>query len=713
MKKPSFPGWCAAAALLAGGAHAAPADIAVVSLTKLSETRVTRTEYDYVFQVNVRNGAQALRGARQALVGAGAGTTIIDGSVQIGALGPNAVASPADTITLRHNRTLPFDERALRWNASGTAADSFVKGADIGWLSEMLAAGRKFYNAAGVQQDLLATLKEHGLDAIRLRVWVNPAPDASGKVYNDIHDVARRAQQVKAAGMKLMIDFHYSDSWADPGQQTKPAAWKYYNQQQLGSAVAAHTRDSLQLLKSYGITPDWVQVGNETNNGMLWDSPDNPAGGRASTNMKGYAELTASGYNAVKSVFPATPVIVHVSNCHNAANFSWIFNGLRTNGGKFDIIAGSDYPTHVTGQTWQQVNSACAANMANMAQTFNVPVMISEVGAPWDHPDAKLIVADLIARMRGIPGGRGLGVFYWEPQAYDWKGYTLGAWDRGGKPMPTMAAFLEESGPSSIRARSNGKCLEVSQNSTYAGAWITGAWACGGAANQQWIIQDMQADYLRFKALSSGMCIDVAGASRAEGAMAVQAACSSAPGQQWWLEDMGDGSVSIHSRLSDKCLAARPDTALAQASCNAADPAQRFLFPARVRMQSVASKLCAGIHDNSAWAGAWITGAACGANASQQWTFEAQGDQYLRLQVASTGMCLDLTSQSVADGVYAVQQACASAATQQWKKETFSDGSYRLRSRYSGKCIAMGGQYTAFQQFACSDSALDQRWRDF
>ena len=595
----------------------------------------------------------------------------------------------------------------------GDAGNAFAKGADIGWLSEMEAAGKRFYNAAGTaEQDVLSTLKEHGMDAIRLRVWVNPPADASGKKFNDIDDVLKRALLAKAAGMRVMIDFHYSDGWADPGQQTKPAAWKFYTQQQLNNAVAVHTRDSLILLRNNGVTPDWVQVGNETNNGMLWGTTDSPAGGRASTSMKNYADLTTSGYDAVKSVFPNAPVIVHVSNCHAANTFNFIFDGLKANGGKFDIIGGSDYPTTVAGQTWQQVHSACAANMANMAQKFNVPVMISEVGAPWDHVDAKAIVSDLIAKIRGIANNRGAGVFYWEPQAYDWKGYTLGAYDTTGKPKPTLTAFLEDSAPISIKSKANGKCSEVSQNSLSAGAWITGAGTCSTAANQQWILQDMQGDFYRIKASSSGMCIDLASQSSADGVYAVQASCSAADSQQWLIEDMGDGSSRLHSRFSGKCIAVGANTAFAQAACSATDVSQRFLLPTKIRFKSVGTGLCSEINANSTFSGAWITGAACNANLNQQWTQESIADPYLRLKVSSTGMCLDLTSQSSADGVYAVQKNCSTGTSQQWKKDFQSDGTYRLRSRFSDKCIAMSGQYLAFQQFTC-DALANQRFSDF
>lgn len=319
-------------------------------------------------------------------------------------------------------------------SSSAASTGGFAKGADVSWLTEMEASGRKFYNKAGAQQDLLSILKAQGMDSIRLRVWVNPADGT----YHNMADVLAKAKRVQAAGMRLMIDFHYSDTWADPGAQTKPVQWSAYNIDQLVTAVADHTRNSLVILRDAGITPEWVQVGNETNNGMLWEE------GRASANMANFARLVSSGYSAAKAIFPQTKVIVHISNCHDNALFRWMFDGLKDNGGKFDVIAASSYPTLNTAVTWQATNTACAANLNDMVSRYQVPVMIAEVGAPWDHVDAKAIVADLIAKVRAVNGGQGIGVFYWEPQAYNgWKNYSLGAFDRSGKPTATLDAFLE------------------------------------------------------------------------------------------------------------------------------------------------------------------------------------------------------------------------------------------------------------------------------
>ena len=144
----------------------------------------------------------------------------------------------------------------------------------------MEASGRKFYNSAGTEKECMQLMKDLGMNAIRLRVWVNPVGG-----WNNTADVVAKALRAKALGMKIMIDFHYSDSWADPGQQTKPAAWVGQDFATLKQSVATHTTSVLNTLKTNGIIPAWVQVGNETNDGMLW--PD----GKASTNMNNFAQL--------------------------------------------------------------------------------------------------------------------------------------------------------------------------------------------------------------------------------------------------------------------------------------------------------------------------------------------------------------------------------------------------------------------------------------
>lgn len=308
-------------------------------------------------------------------------------------------------------------------------AGDFVKGADISWLTQMEGAGRKFYNSGGTEQECMALLKGLGMNAVRLRAWVNPSP-----AWNNTVDVVTKALRAKALGLKIMLDIHYSDTWADPGHQTKPAAWAAQDFATLKTSVYNYTFDLMTTLKTNGIIPEWVQVGNETNDGMLW--PD----GKASTNMANFAQLVNSGYDAVKAVNSISKVIVHVSNGYDNSLFRWMFDGLTSNGTRYDIIGMSLYPTVAN---WTTLNAQCLANMNDMVSRYNKDVMVVEVGMSWDQAAAcNSFLADLVTKTKAVSGNRGLGVFYWEPEAYNnWQGYTLGAFDNSGKPTAALNAF--------------------------------------------------------------------------------------------------------------------------------------------------------------------------------------------------------------------------------------------------------------------------------
>lgn len=304
----------------------------------------------------------------------------------------------------------------------------FAKGADVSWLTEMEANGRKFYNNNGTEQECMSLLKNLGMNTIRLRVWVNPANG-----YNNTADVIAKATRAKNLGLRIMIDFHYSDSWADPGQQTKPAAWAGQDITALQTSLYNHTFNVLTSLKAAGIVPEWVQVGNETNNGMLWPE------GKASTNMSNFALLVNAGYNAVKAVNADSKVIVHISNGYDNSLFRWIFDGLKANNAKWDVIGMSLYPEVAT---WSTLNAQCLSNMNDMVSRYNKEVMIVEVGMSWDQSLAcQQFMTDLIAKTKSVANNKGLGVLYWEPQSYNWNGYTKGAFDNSGRPTIALNAF--------------------------------------------------------------------------------------------------------------------------------------------------------------------------------------------------------------------------------------------------------------------------------
>ena len=311
--------------------------------------------------------------------------------------------------------------------------DSFIfaKGADVSWLTEMEYEGMKFYNSKGQESECMSLLRELGMNSIRLRVWVDPVDGWCNK--NDLLVKATRANNL---GMRLMIDFHYSDSWADPGKQTKPAAWADLSFEDLMVATENHTKDVLSALKAVNIFPEWVQLGNETGNGMLWED------GKASVNMTDYAKLNNAAYYAVKEIFPDAKTIVHLQEGDKNDLFRWLFDGLKENGGKWDVIGMSLYPPV---KSWRQANEKLAFNIRDMINRYGCDVMICEVGMSWDEENACYdFLSDLIEKAKSVESGQCLGVFYWEPQAYNgWKGYTLGAFNNDGSPTKALDAFKE------------------------------------------------------------------------------------------------------------------------------------------------------------------------------------------------------------------------------------------------------------------------------
>ena len=312
-----------------------------------------------------------------------------------------------------------------------TVADTPIfKGADVSWLTQMEASSYKFYNASGTAMDCFQLLQSLGINAIRLRVWVNPSGGWCGT-----KDVVAKAVRAHNLGFRLLLDFHYSDTWADPGHQAKPAAWTGYDFATLTDTLSAYTVEVLDTLKAAGVVPSWVQIGNETDNGMLW--PD----GQASTNMANFAALVTAGYKAVKSISDTIKVIVHISNGYNNSTFRWMFDGLTANNAQYDIIGMSLYPS---ASNWQSYDDSCAANMNDMVSRYNKSVMICEVGMPENAATTcQSFLTDLMHKVKAVSGGKGLGVFYWEPESYNnWQGYGLGAFDNTGKPTVAMNAFL-------------------------------------------------------------------------------------------------------------------------------------------------------------------------------------------------------------------------------------------------------------------------------
>ena len=328
-----------------------------------------------------------------------------------------------------NGRTLLAGLGLLAATLPATAA-TFAKGADVSWVDQKESSGYVFRNSSGTQADPYVLLKGLNVNSIRLRVWVNPSGGWSNGA-----DLLNEAKRAIAQGQRVLVDFHYSDTWADPSHQAKPAAWASHTVAQLQADVYAHTKGILDYLKANGVTVTWVQVGNEINSGMLW--PEGKVSGTTNwTNLAGYIN---NGYNAAKASFPSALVVVHLANGYDDADFRWFFDSLKTAGGKWDVTGMSHYPAT---SGWQTTNNQAYATMQDMVSRYAKPVMVCETGMSWDQAaTAKLMLADLVSKTQSL-GSNGLGVFYWEPEAYpSWQGYTLGAVNASGQFTAALSAY--------------------------------------------------------------------------------------------------------------------------------------------------------------------------------------------------------------------------------------------------------------------------------
>ncbi len=312
---------------------------------------------------------------------------------------------------------------------------SFVKGADISSVTEMESKGYKFYNKSGQERDLFALMKEIGFDAVRLRVWVNPTGGWSGR-----DDVVAKARRAQAQGLKVMVDFHYSDYWADPGKQNVPLAWKGKDATAMAAAVRDHTRDVLQALKIAGVDVAWVQVGNEVTGGMLWDS-----GKVSGTSMGHFVKYFDAGREAVKAVYPDAKVILHLDNGWNLGTLNWFLTMAKGQSLQYDILGLSLYPSYWENggyPDWQPKVQQFISNIPTLVQNYGKPVMLVEFGMPASQPDkAKAALQYIFDQTKGNDSF--LGVFYWEPESeHDRNGYDYGAFS-GGKPTAALDPFAD------------------------------------------------------------------------------------------------------------------------------------------------------------------------------------------------------------------------------------------------------------------------------
>ncbi len=296
-------------------------------------------------------------------------------------------------------------------------------GADISFLPEIesgagpFARGPRTFTEGGQPVDAIELLRRHGFNSIRLRIFVNPENPkgySPGVGFCGLDSTLSMARRVKAAGMGLLLDFHYSDYWADPQQQNKPLAWANLDYAALRDSVRSYTTAVLRALERQATLPDMVQIGNEINHGLLW--PDGHIG-----NLDQLAGLLNAGVEGTEAVAPAMPVMMHIAlGGQNAEARFWLDNMLAR-GVKFDIIGLSYYPR------WHGTLEDLYGNLHDLIGRYRKPVNVVE------YSDFKRAVHEIVF---GLPGDLGKGAAIWEPL-----GWRSGLFDRDGGVTPLMGVY--------------------------------------------------------------------------------------------------------------------------------------------------------------------------------------------------------------------------------------------------------------------------------
>ena len=250
--------------------------------------------------------------------------------------------------------------------------ENFIFGMDVSSVLAEEESGVKYYNFAGEEQDLFLTLAENGITHIRVRVWNHPY-DAEGRGYgggnNDAGKAAEIGKRAAEAGLKLIVDFHYSDFWADPGKQMVPLAWKDMDVDTKAEAAYEFTRDCLQLLKKEGADVGMVQVGNETNGALCGE-----------TTWPNIRKIMAAGSKATREVFPDALVAVHFANPENAESYAGYARSVSPL--DYDVFATSYYPY------WHGTLENLAAVLTNVAETYGKKVMVMETSYAYTDADS-------------------------------------------------------------------------------------------------------------------------------------------------------------------------------------------------------------------------------------------------------------------------------------------------------------------------------------
>lgn len=376
-----------------------------------------------------------------AVTAAEAGTMAYTNGTTLTVAGQAYAVSDIDSITI------------VATPAPHEATTAFLRGADISWYTEMADDSQKFYNTDGEERTCPVLMKGIGMNMVRLRVWVKPT--AKGCAYNDITDVTRKAAEAYYAGLNVMIDFHLSDWWADPSRQDMPSEWTTLSHDELVAAVSSHVTAVLTAIKATGTDVAWVQIGNETRNGMMhpdgqwWDDNGDTDNGR-----QNFAELYNAGYNATKAVYANAKVMPHLNHAYEDNN--WWFQQFQSAGGKMDMIALSHYPqSDDSSYSWSSLNSTAISRIQTLASTYGVPVLVAEFGVKQsDITTGAKVAADFMSKAKALGTSVCAGVIYWEPEVYNywkpssytsygWGAYDMGAFTTDGQPSAILDSWKE------------------------------------------------------------------------------------------------------------------------------------------------------------------------------------------------------------------------------------------------------------------------------
>jgi arabinogalactan endo-1,4-beta-galactosidase len=345
------------------------------------------------------------------------------------------------------------------------APEPFAVGADLSFLGEAEARGVVFRDG-GEAKPGLKLFRDHGYDWVRLRLFHSPAAHRSA-LPNDLAYTIAQARAAKAHGFKLLLNFHYSDTWADPAHQITPEAWKELGPEDLAAAVRTYTRDCIRAFRTAGAMPDMVQPGNEVTAGMLWPT------GKLPDNWDQFAALTRAGIAGVREGAegaegaPMPKILVQIERSGNWDATKWFFDRLFASGVEPDVLGQSYYPW------WHGSLDDLRTTLHHMARTYRKPVMVVETAYCWrptEYVEGRTPVGrapfpesiegqrDFLAAVsdvvRGVPDGLGAGVFWWEPAVGVGRGRSRlrsrGMFDDAGNVLPVIDAARP---PSAIGAR--------------------------------------------------------------------------------------------------------------------------------------------------------------------------------------------------------------------------------------------------------------------